>query len=71
MSASQDHQARIGRRTVVTAAGAVSVAAVLTACGGSNESSGSDAVEQTNGSGSASGGPVLAKTTDIPEGGGA
>lgn len=70
MSASQDHEARIGRRTVVTAAGAVSVAAVLTACGSSKESSGSDAVKQTNGSGSAGGGPVLAKTTDIPEGGG-
>ncbi|HEY9332548.1 MAG TPA: Rieske (2Fe-2S) protein [Streptomyces sp.] len=70
MSASQDHEARIGRRTVVTAAGAVSVAAVLTACGSSKESSGSDAVKQTNGSGAASGGAVLAKTTDIPEGGG-
>lgn len=70
MSASQDHETRIGRRTVVTAAGAVSVAAVLTACGGSKESSGSDAVKQTGGSGSADGGPVLAKTTDIPEGGG-
>nr|WSW70478.1 Rieske (2Fe-2S) protein [Streptomyces sp. NBC_00995] len=70
MSASQDHEARIGRRTVVTAAGAVSVAAVLTACGSSKESSGSDAVKQTDGSGSAAGGAVLAKTTEIPEGGG-
>ncbi|WP_328892752.1 Rieske (2Fe-2S) protein [Streptomyces sp. NBC_00236] len=70
MSASQDHEARIGRRTVVTAAGAVSVAAVLTACGSSKESSGSDAVKQTGGSASAGAGPVLAKTTDIPEGGG-
>ncbi|MEU1469126.1 Rieske (2Fe-2S) protein [Streptomyces sp. NPDC005761] len=69
MSASQDHEARIGRRTVVTAAGAVSVAAVLTACGGSKEAAGSGVVEQSDDGGDG-GGPVLAKTADIPEGGG-
>lgn len=69
MSASQDHEVRIGRRTVVTAAGAVSVAAVLTACGGSKEAAGSGVVEQSD-DGGGGGGGVLAKTADIPEGGG-
>ncbi|MFG2563504.1 Rieske (2Fe-2S) protein [Streptomyces sp. NPDC048496] len=67
MSASQEHEARPGRRTVVTAAGAVGVAAVLTACGGPKDSGGSAAVEQAGAGGAAS---VLAKTADIPEGGG-
>ncbi|MFJ2093172.1 Rieske (2Fe-2S) protein [Streptomyces sp. NPDC087901] len=70
MSASQDHEVRIGRRTVVTAAGAVSVAAVLTACGSSNESAGSGVVKQADDGGDGGGGPVLARTADIPEGGG-
>ncbi|WP_406448213.1 Rieske (2Fe-2S) protein [Streptomyces sp. NBC_00876] len=72
MSASQDHEVRLGRRTVVTAAGAVSVAAVLTACGSSNEPAGSGVVKQADdsGEGGGSGGAVLAKTADIPEGGG-
>ncbi|THA77149.1 Rieske (2Fe-2S) protein [Streptomyces sp. A0642] len=69
MSASQDHEVRIGRRTVVTAAGAVSAAAVLTACGGSKEAAGSGVVEQSD-DGGGGGGGVLAKTADIPEGGG-
>ncbi|MFJ1550024.1 Rieske (2Fe-2S) protein [Streptomyces sp. NPDC088246] len=69
MSASQDHEVRPGRRTVVAAVGAVSVAAVLTACGNQKESRGSDAVEPASAE-SDSGGPVLAKTADIPEGGG-
>ncbi|MEU0830202.1 Rieske (2Fe-2S) protein [Streptomyces sp. NPDC005969] len=66
MSASQEHEVRPGRRTVVAAAGAVGVAAVLTACG-SKDSGGSTSVEQA-GAGGAAG--VLAKTADIPEGGG-
>ncbi|MFC8727607.1 Rieske (2Fe-2S) protein [Streptomyces bacillaris] len=50
--------------------GAVGAAAALTACGGSDGSggTGTDPVEQP-GSGGA-GGAVLAKTADIPEGGG-
>ncbi|MEU8627516.1 Rieske (2Fe-2S) protein [Streptomyces sp. NPDC048669] len=68
MSASQDHEGRPGRRAVVTAAGAVSVAAVLTACGGSKEAAG--AVELSGEGGAGGGGAVLAKTADIPEGGG-
>ncbi|MEU1351255.1 Rieske (2Fe-2S) protein [Streptomyces sp. NPDC005775] len=70
MSASQDHEVAIGRRTVVTAAGAVSVAAVLTACGGSKEAAGAGAVKQADDGGDGGGGPVIAKTADIPEGGG-
>ncbi|MFV5997184.1 Rieske (2Fe-2S) protein [Streptomyces sp. NPDC056231] len=66
MSASQEHEVRPGRRTVVAAAGAVGVAVVLTACG-SKDSGGSTSVEQA-GAGGAAG--VLAKTADIPEGGG-
>lgn len=69
MSASQEHEVCLGRRTVVAGVGAVGVAAVLTACGNSKGTGGSDAVEPA-----AQGGPggsgVLAKTTDIPEGGG-
>ncbi|MET7648704.1 Rieske (2Fe-2S) protein [Streptomyces sp. NPDC005426] len=69
MSASQDHEVRLGRRAVVTAAGAASVAAVLTACGGAQEAAGSGAVAQADDGGDG-GGRVLAKTADIPEGGG-
>ncbi|MFI6335390.1 Rieske (2Fe-2S) protein [Streptomyces sp. NPDC050535] len=48
------------RRTVVTAVGAAGLAVALTACGSEDESSGS----------ADSAGTVLAKTSDIPEGGG-
>ncbi|WP_405689454.1 Rieske (2Fe-2S) protein [Streptomyces sp. NBC_00057] len=77
MSASQDHEVRPGRRAVVAAVGAVSVAAVLTACGNQKDSGGSDAVDaggshavEPTSDGSDGGGPALAKTADIPEGGG-
>jgi Rieske Fe-S protein len=74
------------RRGVVAAAGGVGLAAVLTACGSdsssddaSSGSSASDAPSSTSGSGSSSsasapaaggGGTALAKTADIPVGGG-
>ncbi|MFF2412046.1 Rieske (2Fe-2S) protein [Streptomyces sp. NPDC058092] len=77
MSASQDHEVRPGRRAVVAAVGAVSVAAVLTACGNEKGSGGSDAVKPAAGGrdggaagGRDGGGEALAKTADIPEGGG-
>ncbi|MFB7310072.1 Rieske (2Fe-2S) protein [Streptomyces sp. NPDC056192] len=73
MSASQEHEVRLGRRTVVVGVGAVGVAAVLTACGSSKDSGGSgtvDAAEGAPGNGNSDGGNVLAKTADIPEGGG-
>jgi Rieske Fe-S protein len=72
------------RRTVVAAAGAAGLAVALTACGsddGSSDSSGSsDTQAGSNASGggsgasdsasSGAGGTALAKTADIPEGGG-
>ncbi|MFD9501779.1 Rieske (2Fe-2S) protein [Streptomyces sp. NPDC060035] len=69
MSASQERQVHFGRRTVVAAVGAAGVAAALTACGGSKDSGGSDTV-QPAGEGDGAGGAVLARTADIPEGGG-
>ncbi|WP_406492458.1 Rieske (2Fe-2S) protein [Streptomyces sp. NBC_00846] len=69
MSASQDHEVRPGRRAVVAAVGAASVAAVLTACGNEKDSGGSGAVHPAAGGRDGSG-EALAKTTDIPEGGG-
>ncbi|GGW45022.1 iron-sulfur protein [Streptomyces lucensis JCM 4490] len=69
------------RRTVVAAAGAAGLAAALTACGsddgssdtvntgsGSSGAAGSGGASQ--GGAPAAGGTVLAKTSDIPEGGG-
>ncbi|MGW7052376.1 Rieske (2Fe-2S) protein [Streptomyces sp. NPDC054887] len=68
----------LGRRTVVTAVGAAGVAAALTACGGSDGDSPSGAVADkpvggegaAGGGGGQGGGAVLARTADIPEGGG-
>ncbi|GHF58413.1 iron-sulfur protein [Streptomyces griseosporeus] len=56
------------RRTVVAAVGAVGIAAALTACG-SEDSSSSSSTAPSKGD-AAAGGTVLAKTSDIPEGGG-
>ncbi|MFH8376680.1 Rieske (2Fe-2S) protein [Streptomyces cyaneofuscatus] len=69
MSAAQERPTLLERRTVVLAVGAAGAAAALTACGGSDGSGGAESVEQQPGSGGA-GGAVLAKTADIPEGGG-
>ncbi|KAB2594104.1 Rieske (2Fe-2S) protein [Streptomyces arboris] len=73
MSAAQERRTLLERRTVVLAVGAAGAAAALTACGGSNGSGGAESVEQqqpgSDGAGGA-GGAVLAKTADIPEGGG-
>lgn len=69
MSAAQEHRTLLERRTVVLAVGAAGAAAALTACGGPDGSEGAESVEQQPGSGGA-GGAVLAKTADIPEGGG-
>ncbi|WP_217554609.1 Rieske (2Fe-2S) protein [Streptomyces sp. GbtcB6] len=73
-----------GRRTVMAAAGAAGLAAALTACGSSDDGSSSTTTTNNNAGGSttqdsngsaggstaAAGGTALAKTTDIPEGGG-
>ncbi|MGQ5635107.1 MULTISPECIES: Rieske (2Fe-2S) protein [unclassified Streptomyces] len=74
------------RRTVVAAAGAAGLAAALAACGSSDDASGSvDPGSGSSGSGGSAGtgssgstgasqnsggGAALAKTSDIPEGGG-
>jgi Rieske Fe-S protein len=70
------------RRTVVTAVGAAGLAVALTACGSGDDDSsaadastgggtgGGDSATKDSGSGSGSGGAELAKTSDIPEGGG-
>ncbi|MFJ8002289.1 Rieske (2Fe-2S) protein [Streptomyces sp. NPDC096310] len=71
----------IGRRTVVAAAGAAGLSAALVACGGSDGTA--DSSDSSDGAGSSNGAAgqptagadggaadVLAKTTDIPEGGG-
>ncbi|MEV3930613.1 MULTISPECIES: Rieske (2Fe-2S) protein [unclassified Streptomyces] len=70
MSASQEIQAHVGRRTVV-AAGATGLAVVLTACGGgSKDSGGSDTAVPAGEGDGANAGTALASTADIPEGGG-
>lgn len=69
------------RRTVVAAVGAAGLAVALTACGSDSDSSGSSTSQADSNAGgggassdssasSGSGGTALAKTSDIPEGGG-
>ncbi|MET9802918.1 Rieske (2Fe-2S) protein [Streptomyces sp. NPDC006368] len=78
MTGSQGTTRAVARRTVVAAAGGAGLAAVLTACGGSDgpaesaagQPAGGGATGGTTGSGAGGGGQVLAKTADIPEGGG-
>ncbi|MFJ1747076.1 Rieske (2Fe-2S) protein [Streptomyces sp. NPDC088116] len=83
MTGTQGTARIVARRTVVAAAGAVGLGAALTACGGSDSGSESDATNggsadtgatgdsSTGGDGAAAGaGAAIAKTTDIPEGGG-
>ncbi|MFF2508674.1 Rieske (2Fe-2S) protein [Streptomyces sp. NPDC058067] len=81
MTASQESVPSPARRTVVAAVGAVGVAAALSACGSSGDASskgkgsegGGGGKADTAGSGAAAGkekGKPLAKTADIPVGGG-
>ncbi|MFE3853723.1 Rieske (2Fe-2S) protein [Streptomyces griseorubiginosus] len=69
------------RRTVVAAVGAAGLAVALTACGSDSDSSdsstsqadqnaGGGGASSDSGASSGSGGTALAKTSDIPEGGG-
>jgi nitrite reductase/ring-hydroxylating ferredoxin subunit len=64
----------ICRRTILAALGAAGATAALTACGGSDDSSsgssGSSEPSGSAGSGGSGGGEALAKTSEIPEGGG-
>ncbi|MDQ1040107.1 nitrite reductase/ring-hydroxylating ferredoxin subunit [Streptomyces sp. V3I8] len=58
------------RRTLLAGLGAAGIAAALTACGGSDDKSSDASGSSDASSGSSAGGAALAKTTDIPEGGG-
>ncbi|GGX73052.1 Rieske (2Fe-2S) protein [Streptomyces anandii] len=77
-SESLQPQGTPARRTVVAAVGAAGLAVALTACGSDDKSSSGSSTTQngsnaSSGGGDAaagSGGAVLAKTADIPEGGG-
>ncbi|BCM71608.1 MULTISPECIES: Rieske (2Fe-2S) protein [Streptomyces] len=79
-SASPQSPAGPARRTVVAAVGAAGLAAALTACGSGDDSSDTVDTGSGNGTGSAAGGATqdgggaggaaLARTADIPEGGG-
>ncbi|MEW2085856.1 Rieske (2Fe-2S) protein [Streptomyces sp. NPDC005283] len=71
MTGSQGPARIVARRTVVAAVGGAGLAVALTACGGSDD--GGQTVGEQPAGGEAGGdaaGKVLAKTTDIPEGGG-
>lgn len=79
-SESLQPQGAPARRTVVTAAGAAGLAVALTACGSEDTSSSGSSTTQNggdtsggsggDGAAAGSGGTVLAKASDIPEGGG-
>ncbi|MFH8467302.1 Rieske (2Fe-2S) protein [Streptomyces sp. NPDC017991] len=59
------------RRTVLAALGGAGLAAALTACGGSDDTSSDSSSNSPSGASTGSaGGAAFAKTTDIPEGGG-
>ncbi|MFF0093160.1 Rieske (2Fe-2S) protein [Streptomyces canus] len=58
------------RRVVVAAVGAAGLALTLNACGSEDDSSSSSSSSSASSSDTAAGGSVLAKTSDIPEGGG-
>ncbi|MFJ8078832.1 Rieske (2Fe-2S) protein [Streptomyces sp. NPDC096176] len=75
MTGSQGTARTVARRTVVAAVGGAGLTVALTACGGSDDTvqTGSDKPAGDGGaagSGGVAGGTVIAKTADIPEGGG-
>ncbi|MDQ1012053.1 Rieske Fe-S protein [Streptomyces sp. V4I23] len=74
MTGSQGTARTVARRTVVAAAGGAGLAVALTACGGSDDSAGSvsdkPADQSAGATGGTGGGSVVARTTEIPEGGG-
>lgn len=70
MTGSQEPSRTVARRTVVAAVGGAGLAAVaLTACGSSDDGGKSVADKPADGAGGGAG-KELAKTADIPEGGG-
>ncbi|MYV52159.1 Rieske (2Fe-2S) protein [Streptomyces sp. SID3212] len=69
MTGTQGTARTVTRRTIVAAAGAAGLGAALVACG--DDTSGTaDQKPADTGAGNSGAGDVLAKTTDIPEGGG-
>ncbi|PVE04508.1 Rieske (2Fe-2S) protein [Streptomyces scopuliridis] len=74
MTGTQGTARVVARRTVVAAAGATGLAAALVACGGSDtpaeSAAGKPATPDDDAGGGAGLTAVLAKTTEIPEGGG-
>ncbi|GGT26408.1 iron-sulfur protein [Streptomyces kurssanovii] len=74
MTGTQGTARTVARRTVVAAVGGAGLSVALTACGGSDDSAQSvsdkPAGEGAASGGGTGGGTVIAKTTDIPEGGG-
>lgn len=71
MTGSQEAARTVARRTVIATVGGAGLAVALTACGGSDD--GGQTVNDKPAGGEAggdAGGKLLAKTTDIPEGGG-
>ncbi len=75
MTGTQEFEGALGRRTVVAAAGAAGLAIALTACGGSDGDPSGSTAESSAAAGASAGagagaGTELAKTSDIPEGGG-
>ncbi|MEU2157035.1 Rieske (2Fe-2S) protein [Streptomyces sp. NPDC019396] len=76
MSGTQGPAHPVTRRTAVAAAGGAGLCLALTACGGSNESgaagepAASTATKDPGGATGGGGGKVIARTADIPEGGG-
>ncbi|GGZ46713.1 Rieske (2Fe-2S) protein [Streptomyces bluensis] len=78
-SAPHQPASKPARRAVIAAAGATGLAVALTACGSDNDSSsassnstaaGTEQGDSASSGGAGSGGTEVAKTSDIPEGGG-
>ncbi|MFF3690611.1 Rieske (2Fe-2S) protein [Streptomyces sp. NPDC002187] len=71
MAGSQENTRTVARRTVVAAVGGAGLAVALTACGDVDDSGRSVSQQQAGGpSIGGAAGKELARTTDIPEGGG-
>ncbi|MFF3324803.1 Rieske (2Fe-2S) protein [Streptomyces sp. NPDC002889] len=73
MTGSQGNTRAVARRTVVAAVGGAGLAGALSACGNADDSGPPASQQQQPTGGTADGGAagtVLARTTDIPEGGG-
>jgi Rieske Fe-S protein len=70
MTGSQGPARTVARRTVVAAVSGAGLAVALTACGDADDSGQTVSENPAGQETGASGGKVLAKTADIPEGGG-